>query len=189
MQLGATAFWNRYDDLIITVGRSIAGASQYRSDNLSNSRARGLELSAGARMPNGFAFRGGYTYLETEILAADGVSETGLAPFVVGDRLLRRPRHRTFWDLSYAHARGSAFFVLEGRGATLDVEPSFGLFGGLFENPGYNTASAGGSWSLARGLSIFGRVTNLFDREYEEIFGFPAPGRRATGGVRVAAGR
>jgi outer membrane receptor protein involved in Fe transport len=171
------------------VGRSLAGASQYRSDNLSNSRARGIELSAGARLPNGFALRGGYTYLETEILAADGVTGTGLEPFVTGDRLPRRPRHRTFLDLSYAHARASAFVVLEARDATLDIEPSFGLFGGLFENPGYTTASSGGSWNLARRVSLFGRITNLFDRQYEEIFGFPAPGRRVTGGVRVTAGR
>ena len=43
VNLSATAFWNRYDDLIITVGRAVAGASQYRSDNLSNSRAHGLD--------------------------------------------------------------------------------------------------------------------------------------------------
>ncbi|MEX2272723.1 MAG: TonB-dependent receptor [Vicinamibacterales bacterium] len=189
VSVAATAFWNRYDDLIITVGRSLAGASQYRSDNLSNSRAQGLELSVDARLTNGFALRGGYTWLETEILAADDVRETGLSPFVVGDRLLRRPRHRGFFDVSYSHPRAAAFLAVENRGATLDVEPSFGLFGGLFDNEGYSTTSAGASWNVARPLTLFGRVTNLFDREYEEIFGFPAPGRRVTGGVRVTAGR
>lgn len=189
LQLAATAFWNRYDDLIITVGRSIAGASRYRSDNLSNSRARGVELSAAARIGAGLAVRGGYTFLATKILAADGASDTGLAPFVVGDRLIRRPNHRGFVDLSYTHARGSAFLTIESRGETLDIEPSFGLFGGLFENAGYASTSAGASWAIARRVSIFGRVTNLLDRRYEEILGFPASGRRFAVGARVAAGR
>jgi len=32
-------------------------------------------------------------------------------------------------------------------------------------------------------------VENLFDRDYEEALGFPALGRRASVGVRVAASR
>ncbi|HUF23789.1 MAG TPA: TonB-dependent receptor [Vicinamibacterales bacterium] len=192
VHLAAAAFWNRYDDLIITVGRSLAGASPYRSDNLSNSHARGLELSAAARGAGrlaGVTVRGGYAWLRTEILAADGVPVTGLAPFEVGDRLPRRPRHRGFVDAGFARGSLSAFFTVDARGRTLDIEPSFGLFGGLFENPGYASSSAGASWQVGRRVTLFGRVTNLFDRRYEEIFGFPAPGRRAAGGVRIAAGR
>ena len=114
---------------------------------------------------------------------------TGLAPFEVGDRLPRRPRHRGFVDVGFARGSLSAFFTVDARGRTLDIEPSFGLFGGLFENSGYASSSAGVSWQFGRRVTLFGRVTNLFDRRYEEIFGFPAPGRRAAGGVRIAAGR
>lgn len=191
VQLAAAGFWNRYDDLIITVGRTLAGASRYRSDNLSNSRARGVELSAIARghgSVEGLTIKAGYTWLGTEILAADGIDATGLAPFKVGDRLLRRPRHRGFVDVGYARGGATAFFTIDARGRTLDVEPSYGLFGGLFENAGYATSSAGLSWRFGR-ATLFGRVTNVFDRRYEEIFGFPAPGRRAAAGVRIAAGR
>jgi vitamin B12 transporter len=49
--------------------------------------------------------------------------------------------------------------------------------------------SAGASWRIVRPLEVYGRVENLFDRAYEEAFGFPALGRRATAGVRIAAGR
>jgi outer membrane receptor protein involved in Fe transport len=188
-QLSAAVFWNRYDDLIITVGRSLAGASQYRSDNLSNSRARGIEVAASIRTGAGLTVRGGYTWLDTEILAADGVDGTGLAPFEVGDALLRRPRHRGFADVAFTRGAASAFFTLDARGRTLDVEPSFGLFGGLYDNDGYVTSSVGASWTVARRVTLFARVTNLFDRGYEEIFGFPAPPRRVAGGIRVAAGR
>ena len=85
--------------------------------------------------------------------------------------------------------RLAAFVRAGGRSKALDVEPSFGTFGGLFDAPGYQVWSAGASWRIARPLEVFGRVENLFDRDYEEAFGFPALGRRATVGVRVAAGR
>lgn len=190
--LSASAFWNRYDDLIITVGQSIAGASPYRSDNLSNAKARGVELSMTARGAGrlaGLFVRGGYTWLRTEILAADDSDVTGLAPFQIGDRLPRRPSHRAFVDVSVARGSVAAFASLEARGATGDIDPSYGLFGGLFENAAYATSSAGASWRAGRRVTVFGRVTNLFDRAHEEILGFPAPGRQFIGGVRVAAGR
>jgi iron complex outermembrane receptor protein len=191
VQLAATAFWNRYEDLIITV-QSLAGASNYRSDNLSNAKSRGVELSAGARGTGalaGVALKAGYTWLSTAILAADGTSVTGLAPFEVGNRLPRRPEHRAFIDVSLARGPISGFINVDARGETLDIEPSFGLFGGLFDNAGYSTASAGATWNVTRRVAIFGRVTNLLDGGYEEILGFPAPGRRVAAGVRVAAGR
>ena len=34
-------------------------------------------------------------------------------------------------------------------------------------------------------LSIFGRIDNLMDEHYSEVFGFPALGRAAYGGLRL----
>lgn len=190
--LTATAFWNRYDDLIITVGQSLAGASRYQSDNLSNSRARGVELAAslhGTGALDGLAVSAGYTWLRTRILAADGAEVTGLAPFEVGDPLLRRPVHQAFVNASFTRGALTTFASVDARGAALDIDPSFGLFGGLYDADGYTTADAGVSWRFGTLLTIFGRVTNLFDRAHEDILGFPAPGRRIAGGVRIAAGR
>src|ERR1700676_1962031 len=66
---GATAFSNRYEDLIVTIGRSLRDASRYRTDNVSNARARGVELTGDARLPSGFKIQGTYTFLATEILS------------------------------------------------------------------------------------------------------------------------
>ena len=78
---------------------------------------------------------------------------------------------------------------LPARGKTLDAEPAFGPSGGLYENPGYAVVDLGGSYHVVRGVEVFARVMNLFDRAYEEALGFPLPGRTAFAGVRVAAGR
>ena len=74
-------------------------------------------------------------------------------------------------------------------GETLDAEPAFGPTGGLYTNPGYAVFNLGGSWRIVRKVEIFARAMNLFDRHYEEVFGYPAPGRTGYVGARVAVGR
>jgi vitamin B12 transporter len=69
------------------------------------------------------------------------------------------------------------------------VDPAFGTFGGLFAAPGYSSWNIGAAWKIQRHVELFGRITNLFDKSYEEAFGFPALGRSAIAGLRVAAGR
>jgi outer membrane cobalamin receptor len=187
--VAATVFFNRYDDLIVTVGRSLSDASRYRTDNISNARARGLELSADARLRRGFAVRGNYTFLSTEILSVDGLDRLAPAPFKVGDSLIRRPRHQGLIEVTYASTRVSAFADLALRSQILDVEPNFGSFGGLFFSSGYSVLNAGVTVPIAKGLHLFARGLNLTDRAYEETLGYPALGRSGMFGVRVAAGR
>ena len=74
-------------------------------------------------------------------------------------------------------------------GETLDAEPAFGPSGGLYTNPAYSVFNIGGSWRVVRQVEIFARALNLFDRRYEEVFGYPAPGRTGYVGARVAVGR
>lgn len=191
--LEATAFFNQYDDLIVAVG-PFTGSSQYRTDNISNARARGLETAltlrgrVAARRPVDLLARIAYTWLDTGILAVDD-DDVAPPPFEVGQRLLRRPRHTVAVDLSATAARFSAFVRGGGRSAVLDVEPSLGTFGGLFDAAGYHAWTAGGAWRLTAHVELFARVENVFDHAYEEALGFPAPGRRVAAGIRVAAGR
>jgi outer membrane cobalamin receptor len=186
--IDATAFVNDYDDLIISVGNSFAGVSRWRTDNISNARARGVETSAAWRPALAFGIQGSYTWLSTEILAVDG---TGSAPppYAVGDRLLRRPGHQGALDATWSRTRLTAFAQLLWRGETLDAEPAFGPGGGLYDNPGYAVANLGGSFRITRGITAQARVMNLFNRQYEEVLGYPAPGRTLYAGVRVAASR
>jgi outer membrane cobalamin receptor len=185
--LDATTFFNEYDDLIISVGR-LSDISRYRTDNISNARARGLELSAAWRGGASTHVRAAYTFLDAEIRAVDRTSQAP-PPYQVGDRLLRRPTHQGSVDVSWTRDRITTFASLVARGVTLDAEPAFGPSGGLFENPARAVVDLGGSYRVLRGIEIYARVLNLFDKTYEEVLGFPAPGRTAFAGVRLAAGR
>jgi outer membrane receptor protein involved in Fe transport len=85
--------------------------------------------------------------------------------------------------------RATLFTALDVRGETLDAEPAFGAGGGLYRNEGRRVIDVGGALHLTRHVQFFGRVTNLFDRAYEEVLGYRMPGRMLFAGVRVAAGR
>src|SRR5205085_1256535 len=99
------------------------------------------------------------------------------------------PRHQASANLLVRASRATIYLHGGGRGRTLDVDPSFGTFGGLFDAPGYAVWNTGAAWRVSRAIQIFGRIDNLFDRAYEESLGFPALGRSAMAGLRVAAGR
>ena len=184
----AAWFHNTFDDLIVAVGRFVE-SSRYRTDNISNARAKGIELGVTARHHAGatdLQARLGYTFLDTEILAVDN-SGAAPAPFTVGQSLINRPRHQWDIDAGITHGRVTGWVRGGGRGEVLAVEPSYGTFGGLFDAAGYHVWNAGASWRVAKQLELFGRIENLLDRRYEEIYGFPALGRGAFAGVRVLA--
>jgi outer membrane cobalamin receptor len=195
VQLDATAFFNSYADLIVSVGRSFSGLSRFRTDNISNARARGVEAAASIRAKGGFDLRWAYTFLDSEILAVSGATAAP-APYQVGDGLLRRPRHQGSFDATFTPMEGggfsrrlSVFFQVFIRGEALDAEPAFGPTGGLYMNDGYSVVNLGASFRPVRAFEVFARALNVFDRRYEEVFGYPAPGRTGYMGVRVAVGR
>lgn len=186
----ATWFRNTFDDLIVAVGR-FAESSRYRTDNISNARARGLELATTMRERAAgvdVQARVTYTFLDSQILAVDRAGSAP-PPFEVGQPLLQRPRHQWAMDVSAAQGRWTAWTRGGGRGRVLAVEPSYGTFGGLFDADGYGVWNAGASVKLTKQLDAFGRINNLFGTSYEEVFGFPALPRGFIAGLRIAAGR
>jgi outer membrane cobalamin receptor len=185
----ATWFLNRYDDLIVAVGRSMQDYSRYRTDNIANAQAQGLEASFALRTRRGLEARASYTFLDTAVLALDHAPGVAPAPFAVGDWLLRRPRHQVNLDLLWRHRLATAYFRAGGRSTVLDVEPNWGAAGGLYHAPGFGVADAGVAIHAGRHADVLVRADNLFDRRYEAVFGYPAPRRSVTVGVRLAAGR
>lgn len=173
-------FQNRYRDLIVDLGGSLMHLSPYASANLANSRARGMELSFRVHPIKTLELEGQYTLLDTAILPVDGTSTVDL-PFVVGQRLLRRPRNSASYNVTWHYRKlmlnTNAYF----RGDVLEVEPNWGAaaytYLGLpafFANPGYIKANAGFSYAMHPGVEIYGRINNLFNRKYEEALGYPS---------------
>ena len=57
------------------------------------------------------------------------------------------------------------------------------------DNPSYTKVDVALGYKLIeterRTLEVFGRLENLFDEDYEEVYGFDAPGFAAFGGIRM----
>jgi outer membrane cobalamin receptor len=69
-----------------------------------------------------------------------------------------------------------------------DVEPTSGAFR---TNPMYAKTDVAVSYSFSLGwlpfahLTVYGKIENLFDRDYQEVLGFQSPPINYLAGVRV----
>lgn len=183
----ATYFDNSYDDLIVSIGTTLSGASRFQTDNIANASAHGLETGVSWRSKVGLSVRGAFTWMHTEIESVDNLPGHAPRPFAVGDPLIRRPSRQGSLEIAWGSPRGGLFATVNGRGEVADFEPNFAS--SVFTNPGYAVFNFGGSFRLARGVEVTARVLNAFDKDYEEAYGFPALGRSAMLGLRVASRR
>lgn len=177
--LDVTYFYNRFKDEIEVLGGSLTNLSTFVSANLGNARAEGLETSFHVQPSRAWNLEAGYTFLGTSILALDGTNEA-LAPFQVGQPLLRRPRNFGFYSGSWSHSRLTIATAGYLRGHSLDLEPNYGTYACelglqcLFENKGYARLDGGVSYRVYHGLELYGWIYNFLDKHYEEVLGYPA---------------
>ena len=161
----ATLFSNEFRDLIVY---DFATGLNF---NVGRARSRGLELSWRQKIATTASFDAGYTYLDTED------RDTGLS-------LLRRPRHSGFLGVSIAPT------------ARLEISPRAVFVGRRsdvralatterVESPSYLRLDLYARYRIGS-LAPFLRATNVNDRQYSEVEGFPAAGRRISGGLEVS---
>lgn len=161
-RIGLTGFENRQRNLIdydFVTNRNL---------NVDRARSRGVEGEAGFQR-GVFDVRWNTTWLETEDRS------TGL-------ELLRRPE----WSSALLLTARPAVLTLnvEGRyvGDRADIHPATGV---RTENPEYLRVDLAARWRARAWLAPYARVQNVANGEYEEVLGYPAPGRTLIGGVAV----
>ncbi len=177
--LDLTYFNNHFHDQIVTLGGSLSNLSSFSSGNLGNSRAQGAEISFQVHPIRSLQMSLNYTLDATEVLSLDGTS-LALAPLQVGQPLTLQPRNSWAYNVTWRHGKLMLNTNAYIRGRVLDVEPNYGLGACSFfdepcllNNDGYIRMDGGFSYRLPKGLEIFGRMDNLLDRKYEEVFGIP----------------
>jgi outer membrane receptor protein involved in Fe transport len=182
--LDGTYFYNRYYDLIVTLGGSLTTLSHFKSDNLANSRAQGAEFSARLRPARWLFVTASYTLLETRILSLNGSANQAPLPFSVGQQLTRRPENSGNFVATFTRGRLAADLTGYFRGVTLYEEPNLGASNGLYWNPGYANIGVNVNYRLARGLTAYGNLRNALNQQYEEVFGFPSPRLNFVAGLK-----
>jgi vitamin B12 transporter len=159
-----TAFWSRYRNLINFDNATFAFA------NIGRARSDGLELGMDEQVTSAV-----YTHLAYTFLHRDEDEATG-------ERLPRRPKHSGALTLGWRNGGGlDANVSLVRSGARADILPVAPF--ARVTNGAYTTVDANVQLRAGR-LTPFVKVENLRNARYEEVLGYPSPGRRAIVGLR-----
>jgi vitamin B12 transporter len=190
LRLSVTFFDQSYEDLIqFTFAPPDPGDPNFF--NIAAATSRGLELDG--EFDLGPVSAGGtWTWLDTEVTDSGFDSGEGAA-FVKGEALLRRP--------------GSAFaFRVGTSSARVDIRADLSIVGERSDRDfstfpatpialaGYTLLAIGGEWRVTEsregrpGFAVQLRAENLLAEDYQEVFGFGAPGRALYLGGRVSFG-
>lgn len=187
--VSATYFDQRFRNLIQYVLGDASTDFRGTNENLAAATARGLELEARAPNVARVDLGASVTLLRTRVTDA-GTGAFGT--FVNGERLLRRPPHSAAFDAAYRLPHGSTLGAVvryvgerDDRDFANDVRVKLAA---------YTLVDLSADVSLAPLLhgpspvALTARVENVFDRQYQQVFGFDAPGRVVLVGARAAIG-
>ncbi len=144
--------------------------------NLGSAETQGLEAELRAQPIPNLVLTAAYTYLEAEKTSSKDVSQ------LQGARLPRRPRNEIYVSATYLWWKRLRT-VVEAKFVNAREELNFG--GPNFDIEDYSFVNIAAEYEVNPHFSIFGRIDNLTNEHYSEVFGFPALGRAAYGGVKV----
>ncbi|ESR26450.1 TonB-dependent receptor plug domain-containing protein [Lutibaculum baratangense] len=139
----------------------------------------GVEFAFTARPVEGLSVTAAYTYLSAR--NPDGSAE------------IRRPRHSGSVSAVYTFAEGRANVfadvVFNGRmqdDSYVNYFVDFSAERVILDD--YVVVNVGGEYRVNDRLAVFGRVENLFDEEYENVFGYNTAGITGYAGLRMTLG-
>ncbi len=183
LEWSATAFRQRFQDLIQYTFRD-AGPDYF---NVARARSDGVEVTGRWRVDGAWHLDVMSTWLATEVLDAGFDSGEG-AVFVAGNRLLRRPSNTASVGATYTpSAVWSGNVTITRIGARDDRD--FSTFPAAPRTLApWARVDFAASRDIGRGLVALVRVENLLGHTYQEVYGFAAPRRVVTAGVRVTRG-
>ena len=171
-------------------GRVLFGATYFHNDlsnvigfnglfetlNLGAARTQGLETELKVKPLTDLTITATYTYLDTEKTSAADISQPQ------GARLPRRPRNEAYVSASYLWCK-KLRTTIEAKFVNAREELNFG--GPNFDIEDYAFVNLAAEYEISPRFSVFARIDNLTDEQYSEVFGFPALGRAAYGGIRL----
>ncbi|MCL2103100.1 MAG: TonB-dependent receptor [Syntrophorhabdaceae bacterium] len=169
LKFGATYFRNDFKSLVDF------DSATSRFVNVGEARTRGVEITLFGRPIEDLVLRAGYTYTEAKDSAT-------------GEKLLRRPRNKASFGANYRFlSKGNADLEILWVGRRDDSYYNNSTFTASREKLGsYTLVNLAASFDVAKNFKILCRIVNLFDKKYEEVFGYGTPGLSAYGGIRVS---
>jgi vitamin B12 transporter len=134
---------------------------------------QGIELSFKAALTSDLSMTAAYTW--TDATDPDGRVE------------VRRPEHIASLVLDYLlpSRRGNVNLNIQYNGPMQDNEFAFSTPRDRVDLPSYTLVNLAGAYNVTRSVQLIGRIENLLDQDYEEVWSAQSPGIGFFAGVRV----
>ncbi len=152
--------------------------------NVNESFAHGAEVEFHGRLRSNLSLEAAYLYTSTQILEAPLAFDP---LFSAGAPLLRRPRHAGSVRLSYLYSKWGGHV----GGSFVGRRPDSDFFTApvpFNHADGYARVDVGGWYALHPRVTAYANVENLFDRDYNEVVGYPGLRADFRAGLRFRVG-
>ena len=182
-RLSADYFYTRFYDIVSFASGGSTSSCPFGTGTFFNTDlaiARGTNVTSEFRFSKWLFLNGNYTYDNSRVLKSPNTFDPSLEP---GNHLVRRPVNSGSFGLNIAYARVNWNFIGYFTGARTDsnfIDPQ------PTKDPGYARFDMAVKYNLTRGLFVTARAINLFDKQYQDAFGYPALGRYYMLGLRYA---
>jgi len=151
---------------------------QFTAANVAGrSERHGVELTAAAEISQSLELSAAYTYTDST------------QPDDLGNQVdeIRRPQHVAAFNVNYAvNERVNINVNAAYTGSQYDnFFPPFPRSPEQVELTSYTLVTVAASYQMTPRLEFFGRIENLLDEDYEDVYGFNTPGIGAFIGIRA----
>ncbi|MCW1933891.1 TonB-dependent receptor plug domain-containing protein [Pararhodobacter zhoushanensis] len=167
--LDVTVFREALTDEITAVSTG-PGSFSYINQT-GDSLRHGAEISARTQVSDTLSLRAAYTYLQAE--NPDGSVE------------IRRPQHELALGASWGFAQGRGRLSADLRHVRGNWDTQFWGANATVELPAYTTVDVAAQYDLSTRMTLVGRVSNLFDAEVMDVWGYAGRGRAAYVGLQA----
>lgn len=166
LSLGAAYFHNKIKDMIDW------DWSTFKYKNIGRALTKGVEAGISLSLLKDLSLLLDYTYTETED------EETGL-------ELLRRPKNQAALRINWGFlAKGNLNLGIVYIGKREDINNTV-YPAERITMDSYTRVDLACSYRFTEHVEVFARIENLFNENYQEVYGYATPGLSAYGGVEV----
>ena len=182
-QIAATYFDENLQDQI--VGISLPGFIPSVTNAPGETKRKGVEVGISGDLTANLTALLSYTYLDTDAVVLSGPTIVGRAPEI------RKPRNTAALNLNYRFLSNRANANLNASYTDRQLDNIFysDFSSTRTELDSFTVVDLAGEYKVSNSVVLYGRVDNLFDEDYEEVFSYNVMGRAAYLGAKVSLSR
>jgi vitamin B12 transporter len=168
---GITYFHNTFYDLF-------GFDNNFRTININKSQTEGVEVYLNSKFSNDLSINANYTYTDSKDLSPGSVDR--YLP------LLRRPKHKAaiiiYYNLSKSINAGIETIYVGNRD-----DKNFSTYPATRVTlDSYTLINASATFRVTKLVQFYGRLVNILDSSYEEIYGYGTAGRSGYVGLKIS---